>query len=177
MTNRFRILAVLAALAISTAATADRTAGDHIDDSAVQAEVKARLMGDDFFGGAGINIEIHKGVVQLGGWVDAQEEADKAGKIAAGVDGVVEVDNQLHVKRGKTSMGQSVDDRVITTRTKAAIGDLDPGTGLKVNVDTYNGVVLLTGFLHSAETKAKCGELAAGVDNVEDVVNGIYVYE
>ena len=177
MKTNFRMLAVLAALLVSAGVWADRTAGDHIDDSTVQAEVKAKLMGDDFFGGAGINIEIHKGIVQLGGWVDKQEEADKAGQIAVGVDGVVEVDNQLHVKRGETSMGQSVDDRVITTRTKGAIGDLDLGTGFSVNVDTYNGVVLLTGFVHSAETKARCGELAAAVDNVEDVVNGIYVYE
>jgi hyperosmotically inducible protein len=172
-----RIITVLAALSISAGAWADRTAGDHIDDSAIQAEVKAKLMGDDFFGGAGANIEIHKGVVQLGGWVDAQEEADKAGQIAASVEGVAEVDNQLHVKRGKASMGQVVDDRVITTRTKSAIGELDLGTGFSVNVDTYNGTVLLTGFVHSAETKAQCGELAAKVENVLDVVNGIYVYE
>ncbi|MEJ2383019.1 MAG: BON domain-containing protein [Xanthomonadales bacterium] len=177
MKTTSRIFAVLAALLISVAAWADRTAGEHIDDSAVQAEVKAKLMGDDFFGGAGANIEIHKGVVQLGGWVDSAEEAAKAGEIAAAVDGVVEVDNQLHVKRGEASMGQVVDDKVITTRTKSAIGELDLGTGFDVNVDTYNGVVLLTGFVHSAETRAACGELAAQVDNVEDVVNGIYVYE
>lgn len=177
MKTRLGTLAVLAAILFNTGAWADRTAGDHIDDSAVQAEVKAKLMGDDFFGGAGINIEIHKGVVQLGGWVEKQEEADKAGQIAAGVDGVAEVDNQLHVKRGETSMGQAVDDRVITTRTKSAIGDLDLGTGFSVNVDTYNGVVLLTGFVHHADVKAKCGELAAQIANVQDVVNGIHVYE
>jgi len=177
MNTTYRIFAATTALLISVSAWADRTAGDHIDDSAVQAEVKAKLMGDDFFGGAGINIEIHKGVVQLGGWVDKQEEADKAGQIAASVEGVAKVDNQLHVKRGETSMGQAVDDRMITTRTKGAIGELDLGTGFSVNVDTYNGVVLLTGFVHHADTKAKCGELAAQVANVEDVVNGIYVYE
>ena len=177
MKTRLGTLAILAAMLVSSGVLADRTAGDHIDDSAVQAEVKAKLMGDDFFGGAGINIEIHKGVVQLGGWVEKQEEADKAGQIAAGVDGVAEVDNQLHVKRGETSMGQAVDDRVITTRTKSAIGDLDLGTGFSVNVDTYNGVVLLTGFVHHADMKAKCGELAAEIANVQDVVNGIYVYE
>jgi osmotically-inducible protein OsmY len=177
MNTTARFCATLVALLISIGAWADRTAGEHIDDSAVQAEVKAKLMGEDFFGGAGINIEIHKGVVQLGGWVDDEAAAEQAGRIAAEVDGVVEVDNQLHVKRGETSMGQSVDDRVITGRTKAAIGDLDLGTGFSVNVDTYNGVVLLTGFVHHADVKAKCGELAAAVDNVEDVINGIYVYE
>lgn len=171
----YRILAALAALLISATAWADRTAGDYVDDSVVQAEVKAKLMGDDFMGGAGVNIETHKGIVQLGGWVDDEAFAEKAATIAAGVDGVVEVDNQLHVKRGDASTGQVVDDRVITASTKSAIGKLDLGTGFAVNVDTYNGVVLLTGFVNSAEIKAECGEAAAGIDNVEDVINGIYV--
>jgi hyperosmotically inducible protein len=154
---------------------ADKTTGEVIDDSALQAEVKAKLMGDDFFGGTAINIETHKGIVQLGGWVDEAAEGTKAAATASKVDGVVKVDNQLHEKRGETSMGQSVDDRVITTRTKTAIGDLDLGTGFSVNVDTYNGVVLLTGFVSSADTKSACGDLAAKVANVKDVVNGIYV--
>lgn len=175
MKSLTRILCLSALLFFSANGLADKTAGETIDDSALQAEVKAKLMGDDFFGGTAINIETHKGIVQLGGWVDTAAEADKAGEIAAGVDGVVKVDNQLHEKRGDTSIGQSVDDKVITTRTKAAIGDLDLGTGFSVNVDTHNGVVLLTGFVSSEETKGSCGELAANVANVKDVVNGIHV--
>lgn len=170
-----RMIAILALLLTSSALYADKTTGEYIDDGTLQASVKAKLLGEDFFGGAAINIETHKGVVQLGGFVDNEEEAKKAGEVAAGVEGVVELDNQLHAKKGKVSMGQSVDDKIITTRTKTAIGDLDLGTGLKVNVDTHGGTVLLTGFVGSEEARDKCGELAAAVENVKDVINGIYV--
>jgi len=171
-----RILILLSTLLLfSLTAVADKTVGQGIDDSTIQAEVKAKLLGDDFFGGLDANLEVRKGVVQLGGWVEKAEESTGPAKIAATVDGVVKVDNQLHEKRGKASIGQKVDDGLITTSTKAAISDMDLGTGFKVNVDTYNGVVLLTGFVNSKEDHDAVGKKAAGVDNVKDVINGTYV--
>jgi osmotically-inducible protein OsmY len=38
-------------------------------------------------------------------------------------------------------------------------------------------VVLLTGFVSSEATKTRCGEIASGVSNVKNVVNGIYVLD
>jgi len=167
--------AALSVLLMSSAALADKTAGETVDDSTTQAAVKAKLMGDDFFGGMGINIETHKGIVQLGGWIDDADAGAKAAELAAGVDGVKSVDNQLHVKRGKATMGQTVDDTVITTRVKAAHAESEQCSSLSINVDTYNGVVLLTGFTDNAEAKAVCGELTANVANVQDYLNGIFV--
>jgi hyperosmotically inducible protein len=54
-------------------------------------------MGEDFFGGLGINIEIHKGIVQLGGWIDDADTRAKAAELAAGVDGVKSVINGIYV--------------------------------------------------------------------------------
>lgn len=175
---RFIIITIAAAsLLFSMAALADETAGQHVDDSALQAEVKAKLVGKDFMGGMGINTEIHKGIVQLGGWIDDAEKGTNAAKLVAGVEGVKEVDNQLHVKRGEATAGQTLDDSVITTKTKSEIAGADLGQGFKINVNTYNGVVLLTGFVDTKEQKAAAGEKAAAVENVKDVVNGIYVHD
>ena len=169
-------LSVAALLLLSTAAVADKSAGQVVDDSAIQAELKTKLMGDNLFKGLGINIEVRKGVVQLGGFIDDAQTGADAARTAAGVEGVVEVDNQLHVKEGKASMGRSVDDKVVTTKVKSALGEIGSGSSLfKVNVDTYNGVVLLTGFVDSQEVKEKVGAEAQGTDNVTKVINGIHV--
>ena len=172
-----RILTTLLFLSLSASLSAEKSAGQYVDDSVVQAKVKTALMGDDFFEGAGINIEIHKGIVQLGGWVDSEEAVIKAGQKAATVKGVREVDNQLHVKLGEITVGQSVDDGLMTTRVKTAIGGEDIEKGIAVNVDTYDSVVLLTGFVNRAEDKARVGTLAKGVANVKGVINGVYVLE
>jgi len=132
----------LALLLASAAAVADKTAGESVDDSTTQAAVKAKLVGDDFMGGMGINIETHKGVVQLGGWIDDAEAGAKAAELAAGVDGVKSVDNQLHVKQGKATMGQSLDDTVITTKTKAAHAESAPGSRTDRPIALVGGMLL-----------------------------------
>ena len=156
---------------------ADKTTGEMLDDSAIQASAKAKIMGDDFFGGMGMNLETRKGVVQLGGWVDDAAKAEAAAKRVAEVEGVVKVDNQLHVKPGERSMGQSVDDGITTTRIKAAIGEVSLGDGMKINIDTYAGHVLLTGFVDELADKTRAGELAAADKNTKKVINGIYVLD
>jgi len=170
---------VVAALAVCTGpAFADKTAGQMVDDSVIQAEVKAKIMSDDLVsGGWDINLETRKGVVQLGGFIDNSEQGKKAVATAAAVEGVVKVDNQLHVKSGERSVGQAVDDGITTTRVKSSIGSADLGQGLKINVDTYNGTVLLTGFVDTNEQKEKAGEIAAKDDNAKKVINGIYVLD
>lgn len=174
----FHYLAVAAFALCTGPAFADKTTGQIIDDSVIQTEVKAKLMADDFVaGGWDINLETRKGVVQMGGFVDDAEKAQKAAEVAATVEGVVKVDNQLHLKSGDRSAGQVVDDGITTTRVKSAIGSAELSQGVKINVDTYNGTVLLTGFVGSAEDRERAGATAAKDANTERVINGIYVLD
>ena len=165
-------------IACAAPALADKTTGQVIDDSVIQTEVKAKVMADDFVaGGWDINLETRKGVVQLGGFVDDADEAAKAADIAATVDGVVKVDNQLHPKSGERSAGQVVDDGITTTRVKSAIASADLSQGVKINVDTYNGTVLLTGFVGDPEDKERAEAIAAKDANTKKVINGIYILD
>ena len=172
-----KTLALSALMVVLPPAFADKTAGEMVDDSAIQAEVKAKILGEDLGAGWDINLETHKGVVQLGGFIDDTAKADVAAAQAAAVDGVVKVDNQMHAREGDRSAGQAIDDGVTTTRVKSALGNADLGKGLKINVDTYNGVVLLTGFADSMQVKTTAGEIAAKDKHTKKVINGIYVLD
>mgnify|MGYP001817734648 CR=1 FL=1 len=163
--------------AVAGPALADKTAGEMVDDSLIQGNVKTKIMAEDFGEGASVNLETRKGVVQLGGFIDDVETGKKLAEVAAAVDGVKSVDNQLHAKRGDRSAGRAIDDGVATTRVKSAIASANFGDGVAINVDTYNGVVLLTGFADNKESKKRAGELAAADGNVDDVINGIYVMD
>jgi hyperosmotically inducible protein len=175
--NLFKTLALSTLLIAAGPALADKTTGEMVDDSLIQGEVKAKLVGEDAMGGMGVNLETRKGVVQLGGFVDDVEKGKKLAELAATVEGVRAVDNQLHAKRGERSTGRAIDDGVATTRVKTAIASADLGDGVSINIDTYNGVMLLTGFTDTAASKERAGELAAADDNVEEVINGVYVME
>jgi len=67
--------------------------------------------------------------------------------------------------------GQYVDDSVITTKVKAAILK-EPGLKVsEINVETFKGVVQLSGFVGSREDIATAVKVAHGVNGVTEVKN------
>lgn len=71
--------------------------------------------------------------------------------------------------------GQYVDDSIITTRVKTAIFNEPTLKTLQINVKTYQGVVQLSGFVDSAQSVSKAGQVARGVENVKEVKNDLVV--
>lgn len=84
---------------VKAAAGEDRIeAGKFIDDAWITAKVKALLLKDEGIKGLAVQVETHKGMVQLSGWVDSPSQITQAEKIARSVAGVKEVRNDLLVK-------------------------------------------------------------------------------
>jgi hyperosmotically inducible periplasmic protein len=84
---------------VNSVAVAPATSmGTKLDDSLVTGKVKAALMDAADVKSLQINVETHDGAVQLAGFVASAAMKDKAGRVAAGVDGVKSVDNVLVVK-------------------------------------------------------------------------------
>ena len=65
--------------------------------------------------------------------------------------------------------GEFVDDTVITTKVKAAIFDEPSLKSAEINVETFKGVVQLSGFVSSEANQRKAIELARGVKGVKSV--------
>jgi osmotically-inducible protein OsmY len=64
-----------------------------------------------------------------------------------------------------------IDDAVITTKVKAALFD-DPMTkAYQINVETYKGVVQLSGFVSSNAEANRAIQLAQGVKGVTSIKN------
>ncbi|WP_413673831.1 BON domain-containing protein [Massilia cellulosiltytica] len=67
-------------------------------DTAITTKVKAGLVKEPNLDSLGIHVETEKGVVMLSGFVNSKDEADKAVKVAKGVDGVSSVKSAIKVK-------------------------------------------------------------------------------
>jgi len=74
-------------------------AGNYVDDAWITAKVKALLLKDEGMKALGVNVETHKGTVQLAGWVNSPAQIAQAETIARSVEGVKGVSNVLQVKR------------------------------------------------------------------------------
>lgn len=75
----------------------------------------------------------------------------------------------------KESAGEYVDDAVITGKVKAAIFEDASLKSAEVNVETYKGVVQLTGFVASRASIKKAAKLARTVKGVKSVKNDMIV--
>ena len=71
--------------------------------------------------------------------------------------------------------GQYIDDTVITGKVKAALIE-DPTTkATEINVETFKGVVQLSGFVTSQAASNRAVELARGVAGVKSVKNDMRI--
>jgi osmotically-inducible protein OsmY len=77
--------------------------------------------------------------------------------------------------RTHESAGEYVDNTVITTKVKAAIFNEPSLKTLQINVKSFKDQVQLSGFVDSASSITKAGEVARGVEGVGSVQNDLLV--
>ena len=92
-----------AVLALAACASSDpenrRTTGETAGDAAVTAKVKTAIATDVGARTAtAVNVTTYNGTVQLTGFVDSQDQANRAAQAARQVDGVKSVKNDIRIK-------------------------------------------------------------------------------
>lgn len=101
MNKRNYVYAALVTLLVAVGCAGNKTqesTGEYIDDAAISTKVKSKLLVDKDASGMDIKVETFKGIVQLSGFVDSETEKQRAGQIAAGIDGVKHVENRISVR-------------------------------------------------------------------------------
>ena len=73
------------------------------------------------------------------------------------------------------SVGETVDDATITAQVKTALLNDPVVGGLKIDVDTFKGVVTLSGRVTTKEQEAKAIELARKIGGVTDVKSSLQI--
>ncbi|RFC41045.1 MAG: BON domain-containing protein [Candidatus Nitrotoga sp. CP45] len=71
----------------------------------------------------------------------------------------------------ETGTGEYIDDTVLTTKVKAAIFNEPSLKSAEINVETFKGVVQLSGFVNSLPDINKAAEVARSVAGVKSVKN------
>jgi osmotically-inducible protein OsmY len=77
--------------------------------------------------------------------------------------------------RTHESTGEYVDDSVITTKVKAMLADDDFFKSFQISVETYKGIVQLSGFVNSQQAVNKASEIVRSVQGVKSVKNDLIV--
>ena len=77
--------------------------------------------------------------------------------------------------RTRESTGEYVDDSVITTKVKALLAKDDFLKSFQISVETYKGIVQLSGFVNSQQAVDKAGQITRSVQGVKSVKNNLIV--
>ena len=168
-----KISVLLLALLVSGAVFAQKSVGQHVDDSSTTVRVKMALLDESVSDAADINVETSKGIVHLAGFVDSEETKAAAGELARGVDGVKSVSNRLRVMTEKRSAGRALDDTVLAAKIKLKLVESKKTSGGKINVEVRAASVELSGFVNSYEERDAAVMLVSEINGVKDVFNSI----
>ena len=80
-----------------------QSAGTYIDDKTITAKVKTALLKDSTVKGTDVDVTTFNGAVQLSGFVESQEQKDRAGELTRQTEGVQQVHNNLIVQTGRST--------------------------------------------------------------------------
>jgi osmotically-inducible protein OsmY len=75
----------------------------------------------------------------------------------------------------QSGTGEYIDDTVITTKVKSQLAADDFLRSFEISVETYKGVVQLSGFVDNQATIDRAGEVAGEVQGVVSVKNNLIV--
>lgn len=179
-----RIGSVLGAAVIAVMAV-----GCSASDPGITTAVKSKLAADDTVKAYRIDVDTKDSVVTLAGAVDTAATRARAVELARATDGVRDVVDNLTVTPGATPTtgiddqardtadraGDESADATLTTKVKTKFLADNDISGLKIDVDSNNGVVTLTGTVPTAAEKALALKVAKDTDGVKSVVDRLKV--
>lgn len=155
-----------AAATTAMVATDRRTAGEQVEDKAIElkaANEMTRVFGDR----ARVNATSYAGVVLLTGDVPNEQDKAEAERVAAGVEKVRRVINELRVG-DITALSVRTNDTWLTSKVRTALINTKDVPSLTIVVTTERGVVYLLGRVTEAEGQraAKAASMVSGVNKV-----------
>lgn len=152
-------------------APATTSVGTKIDDGVVTAKVKSALLADPDVKSSDVKVETRNGEVMLSGFVNNMTQMDRALLVARGVQGVTDVANKMTLKDGAATVGNAVDDTIITAKIKSALL-ADPNIkSVDIAVVTRKGEVQLSGFVDNQTQIDHASDLTRAVEGVKLVTN------
>lgn len=165
--------AMVTTAAVATkVATDPRTTGTQIDDEVLEERVAYNLTNDaQLKEEARINVVAYNGKILLIGQAPNYVATESAKNIAAGVQGVKDVYNEIRIGN-KISTGQIALDSWITTTVKSKLLLNAAVKTTEVKVITENGEVFLMGKLDNTQADA-AADVARNVSNVTKVIKVI----
>ncbi|MDS1139279.1 BON domain-containing protein [Pusillimonas sp. SM2304] len=156
-----------AAATTAAVATDRRTAGEQVEDQAIEMKAAAEMR--KLFEDKGrVNTTSYAGLLLLTGDVPTEQDKQKAGEAAQGVEKVQKVVNQIRVG-DLTPVSVRTNDTWLSSKVRTALINTKEVPSRTISVTTERGIVYMLGKVTDAEGQ-RAAKAAAGVSGVNKVV-------
>ncbi len=165
------------AISAATPNTKLATPAKPVSDSQITSDVKAKVAVDPAVSSTVVAISTNKGTVLIVGTVNTGDQASRLVELAQSSDGVKDVDTS---KLNVSNSTQPLTDALITAKIKGKylqqklLTDQDIAA-MKVQIETKNGVVYLTGTVENAKEMKNAARIARKTSGVKDILNNLKI--
>lgn len=172
--------------AIANASMAEREQSSSITNARKEAQIATTYTLSPYLRSHDLSVAVHNGKATLTGKVEDDVHKELAGAIAAGVQGIKSVDNQITVdanynahnrpgNQSERSFGDVVDDASITASVKSKLLWSKHTEGMDTTVITKDGRVELSGTVANQQAKQQAEQLAKNTPGVRSVDNQLHI--
>jgi len=146
-----------------------------VKDGLVAAGVKAKLLAVDIDSAKAVRVSVNNGRVTLDGQARSEKQRGAYEDAARSVGGVTGVVDRTSINPRMQSTRQSAGDASLTARVATALAAQTGVNVFSVKTSSHNGIVTLTGTVHSQAVKNAMLETAHRVNDVRTVVDRLSV--
>lgn len=159
-----------------------------VKDAWLQGKLETALLFNRHLNSFAIDTEVKSGTAYLNGFVESDIDVDLAGEIAESIEGISKVENDLKVDDAKASVAregeeytsrqgfrQTVMDATLSASVNTQLLLNNNTSGTKIDVDTENGVVTLSGEVASDQERELAELIAKNTDGTKSVKNELTV--
>lgn len=147
----------------------------NVKDGLVTAGVKAKLFSIDIDSAKAVRVSVNNGRVTLDGQARSEKLRGAYEDAARSVSGVTGVVDRTSINPKMESTRQSAGDAALSARVSTALAAQTGVNVFSVRTSSRNGVVTLTGTVHSQSVKSAMLETARRVNDVRTVVDRLGV--
>jgi osmotically-inducible protein OsmY len=154
-------------------------AGDAASDVRMHLALEAKLAQSGELSALAINTDVKDGIAHLKGDIQTDTQRQLATELAKSVEGIKSVKNELRVTGEDPSLVErakdDVGDAALTARVKSRLLLSENTSGLAINVDTDDDIVMLDGEVESEAERELAELIATNTVGVEEVKNNLRI--
>jgi osmotically-inducible protein OsmY len=170
---------LVCALSLSAAAQVSQ----EVADASITAKIETLYLLNEHLNPFNIDTSTNNGVVTLTGGVNDDVQRNLAAELAATVEGVTQVMNNIIITpdaendKDRRTWKQAIEDKGVSAAVRARLTYNGGFKGLSIGIETINNVTTLYGVVRSEEQRDYIARIASETKGVDQVVNNLTILE